>query len=150
MGVNARGAATVVLADDNAPILELVALVLARVAGRVIPVRDGLAALDAIRKHRPDVAVLDADMPLLDGLELTRRLRRDTTLAATGVILMTAHSDAGEAAQTAGVDHFIPKPFAPSDLVTAVRDLLNRRSADTSTPTGYPPLSPRPHAPAPP
>ena len=75
---------------------------------------------------RPEVAVLDAEMPGMTGLEVARRVRADPRLAATRLVLVTGHAGAEEVASAAGVDVSIAKPFSPIALRNAVRELLDR------------------------
>ena len=114
---------TIVVADDAPGILELMAQVLTAVAERIITARDGEAALDAIRMHRPRVAVLDAEMPRRTGLDVAAAVRADPALAATRVLLVTGDATLDDAA-AAGVHRVLPKPFRPRALVDAVRALV--------------------------
>src|SRR5688572_12180401 len=113
---------TVVVADDMPGVLELMAQILTVTAGRVVTARDGDAALRAIREHRPRVAVLDDDMPLLSGVMIAAAVRADPALADTRVLLVTGHASA-ERGASPGVHRFLAKPFRPRELVSAVRDL---------------------------
>ncbi len=120
---------SIVVADDNAAVLDLLVLILQDVADRVISFSDGRAAWRAIQTQRPDVAILDAYMPGLDGVDITRQLRADPALAGTRVLLITGDPDARAAAEAAGADAWLPKPFLPSGLIATVRELLADRAA---------------------
>ena len=102
--------------------LELLAL-LRRTSARVVTATDGDAALQALRVHRPRVAVLDADMPRQSGFDVASSVRDDPELAETRVLVVTAHAGAEERALAAGVARCLPKPFSPRELLDAVRDL---------------------------
>ncbi len=82
---------------------------------------DGQAALDAIRAHQPDVAVLDIQMPRLSGLEVARTLVAEKT--RTALVLLTLHREEADltAALDAGVTGYVLKDDATSDLVDALR-----------------------------
>jgi DNA-binding response OmpR family regulator len=110
---------TVVVADDNADIRELVVIAAAKAGLSVVAdVEDGAAALAAIRKTVPDLAILDVSMPELTGPEVCRAVRADPALAEVRILLLTASAD--EAAKVvgmaAGADYFLAKPFSPREL----------------------------------
>ena len=81
---------TVLVADDDEDILQLVSFRLERAGYTVVTAADGPEALAAARQHQPDLAVLDVMMPGLNGYEVTRQLRADPATAAIPVILLTA------------------------------------------------------------
>ena len=129
MGENDSG--VIVVADDDADILDLVSLTLERAGYVVHRARDGEEALELVRRERADVAVLDVAMPKLDGLELTRLLRGDPDTSGVRIVLLTARvqeadTDVGLAA---GAHEYIAKPFSPQELQDRVAALLSRRSA---------------------
>jgi DNA-binding response OmpR family regulator len=124
--VTASDSGVIVVADDDADILDLVALTLERAGYVVHRARDGEEALVLIRSTSPDLAVLDVTMPKLDGFELTRLLRSDAETSGVRIVLLTArvqHSDV-DAGLAAGADDYIPKPFSPQDLQDRVATLL--------------------------
>jgi CheY-like chemotaxis protein len=116
----------VVVADDDADILDLVALTLERAGHQVHRARDGEEALELIRERSPDVAVLDVAMPRLDGLELTRLLRDDPGTRGVRVVLLTARVQDGgaEAGLAAGANDYVRKPFSPRELQARVAALV--------------------------
>ena len=116
----------VVVADDDADILNLVALTLERAGHQVHRARDGEEALELIRERSPDVAVLDVAMPRLDGLELTRLLRDDPGTRGVRVVLLTARVQDGgaEAGLAAGANDYVRKPFSPRELQARVAALV--------------------------
>ena len=83
------GGEHILVVDDEPSIVEVVGLYLEREGYRVTVARDGQAALEAVRRERPDLIVLDLMLPKMDGLEITRRLRGhgDTTIP---IIMLTA------------------------------------------------------------
>src|SRR5215467_4363330 len=89
---------------------------------RVHAVSDGLKALDAARRLRPDLVVADVMMPILDGFDLLNAVRNDTALSSTPVILLSAR--AGEESRVeglhAGADDYIVKPFTARELLARV------------------------------
>ncbi|WP_374943067.1 response regulator [Sphingomonas sp.] len=112
----------IVLADDNADLRTYVARLLADHGYAVEVVGDGVAALEAIRRARPDMVMSDVMMPQLDGLGLLRAIRDDAGLRDLPVILLSAR--AGEDAKVegleAGADDYLAKPFSARELVARV------------------------------
>lgn len=112
---------TVVVADDDQDIRSLVSIAV-RKAGLdlVASVSDGALALEAILKHRPDLAILDVSMPEMTGLEVCRAVRGDTSIGDVRILLLSASVD--EASQAigieAGADYFLAKPFSPRELAS--------------------------------
>jgi DNA-binding response OmpR family regulator len=109
----------VIVADDDADIRTLVGIAVAKSGLTLIAsVGDGAEALDAIREHVPDLAILDVSMPELTGIEVCRAVRADRSLDDVRILLLSASVD--EASQAvgiaAGADHFMAKPFSPRDL----------------------------------
>lgn len=92
--------------------------------------RDGDESLEVAREFEPDLIVLDLMMPGRTGFEVLEELRTDARFAETPVVLLTARTQAAdrEAADSAGADRFLPKPFSPLELVSIVEELLERRS----------------------
>lgn len=119
---------TVIVADDDDDIRDLVAFKLENAGYEVISVADGDSAWDRVREVRPTLAVLDVMMPGMSGLDVLREIRADESLAETKVILLTARSrdvdvDAGF---SSGADDYLTKPFSPRELVHRVSSLLAR------------------------
>lgn len=85
--------------------------------------RDGAAGVEAVRRYRPDVVVMDIRMPVMDGLEATRLIRADPTLSGTGVLILTTfHLDEYVfAALRAGASGFLLKDVPADDLRRAIR-----------------------------
>ena len=119
---------TVLVADDDEDILDLVRFRLEHDGHRVLTAFDGHAALELARAERPDVCVIDVMMPKLGGLELAQRLRADPALAQTRILLLTARATDGDVDEgfAAGADDYVKKPFSPQELSQRVRALLGR------------------------
>jgi DNA-binding response OmpR family regulator len=121
--------ATVVIAEDDRDIRELVELILEEDGYTTVPVSDGLGALDACRAKSPDVVLLDVSMPgELTGLEVCRRIRADENLGGVRVMLLTARAREQDlnAGYAAGADDYLVKPFNPSELTRRIEELLRR------------------------
>ena len=117
---------TILVVDDEPPILELVRYTLEDEQIRVLEASDGAQALETALAARPDLILLDVQMPRLDGLEFCRRLRADASLAGTRIVMLTAAGQDADRARglAAGADEYLTKPFSPLALFTLVRSLL--------------------------
>ena len=124
-----RAQPTVLAADDDEDVLELIVFRLERSGYTVLQARDGVEALELARSSRPDLAVLDVMMPKLDGFEVTRRLREDDATTKMPIILLTARSQEADVQRgfDVGADDYIRKPFSPQELGARVQAILGRR-----------------------
>ena len=93
----------------------------------VIEAADGEAGFAAAANHRPDLILMDIQLPILDGYEATRRLKADAVLSTIPVIAVTSYGLAGDAekARAAGCDAYISKPYSPRQLLAKVREYLS-------------------------
>ncbi|GIF04378.1 response regulator transcription factor [Actinoplanes siamensis] len=119
---------TVLVADDDADIRDLVAFKLEQAGLEVVTVGDGQAAVDQARALRPTLAVLDVSMPLLSGIDVCRMLRADPATAGMLIIMLTARVQEQdvEGGFSAGADDYVTKPFSPRELVSRIQALLTR------------------------
>ncbi|MEV6646319.1 response regulator transcription factor [Amycolatopsis sp. NPDC051371] len=117
--------AHIVLAEDDAKQAELVRRYLEREHHTVVVVGDGAVALDLVRRHPPDLLVLDVMLPGVDGLEICRTLRAESDLP---VLMLTARSTEDDllAGLDLGADDYVTKPFSPRELMARIRTLLRR------------------------
>ncbi|MGH2884260.1 MAG: response regulator transcription factor [Solirubrobacteraceae bacterium] len=116
----------VLVADDDEDILQLVVLRLSRSGYDVISASNGQTAVELALVRRPDVAVIDVSMPVLDGLGVTQALRANPETASTAIILLTARAQASDVERglAAGADDYVTKPFSPELLAQRVASLL--------------------------
>lgn len=112
---------TVLIADDDPDILDLIGALLAEEGFQTLAFTDGLAALHAIRTERPALAIIDLAMPVMDGWELIQRLR-DEPGERLPIIAMSASMYAPPEDQLQ-VDAYLSKPFDLEELVEHVRHL---------------------------
>ena len=112
----------VLVVEDNAINLELVRDVLEAEGYAVLTATNGIEALDLIRAEAPDLVLMDLQLPGIDGLEVTRRVRADPAIRAVPIIALTAHAMLGdnESVVAAGCDGYISKPIR----LNAFRDLV--------------------------
>ena len=115
----------VLVADDTDSIRALFQRLLTGDGHEVIEAVDGLEALDAVARHRPDVILLDVGMPGMDGIEVCRRLKNDPATRLTPVVLVTGLSDLSDRIKgiEAGADDFLSKPVHPHELRARVASL---------------------------
>jgi DNA-binding response OmpR family regulator len=125
MSERAEGA-RVLIADDDADILALVAFRLERSGYEVLQATDGEEALRLAVEAHPDLAVLDVMMPKMDGYEVTRRIRDNAATSGLPVILLTARAQQSDVDQglLAGADDYVKKPFSPQELRARVQAVL--------------------------
>ena len=123
--------ATILVADDEQDIRELVAYRLSRAGYTIIEARDGQEAFELAVDHAPDMAVLDVMMPRLNGFDLTDRLRHTPATQRLPILLMSASVQEVDISRgfAAGADGYLTKPFTPDQLLTRVRDVLSRGAA---------------------
>jgi CheY-like chemotaxis protein len=126
----AGGMTTILIADDEPAIVDLVRFTLEDPHVRIVDAADGATAVDLARRERPDVALLDVRMPGLDGLEACRRLREMPECSHTRLVLLTAAAQAEDRRRglAAGAHHYLTKPFSPLALLTLVRSLVPEAS----------------------
>ncbi len=119
---------TVLLAEDDADIRNLVSLKLREAGYEVRAVEDGLSALASARDHQPDLAVLDIMMPGKSGLAVCRELRASPATSKVPIILLTARAQEFdiETGFALGADDYIVKPFSPRELAARVKAVLAR------------------------
>ncbi len=120
--------ASILLADDDPLIANIVRHRLQKAGHRVTHAGDGAAALRAIETDRPDLMILDVKMPELDGHAVLRQLRADPANRGLPVILLTALGEEEDVVRgfSLGADDYLAKPFSPAELAVRVDRLLRR------------------------
>jgi DNA-binding response OmpR family regulator len=118
-------AKTILVVDDERNIIELVRLYLEQAGFTVAEARDGKQALDQHARLDPDLVVLDLMLPELDGMEVTREIRRR---GETPILMLTARGDDIDRiiGLELGADDYLPKPFNPRELVARAKAILRR------------------------
>ena len=116
---------TILVVDDEPKIVQLARDYLEHAGFAVLAASDGPTALHAARSSRPDLIVLDLGLPQIDGLDVTRSLRKDSDVP---IIMLTARSEESDKliGLELGADDYITKPFSPKELVARVRTVLRR------------------------
>ncbi len=120
-------AATILLVDDEDAVQKLLTFPLEREGFRVVPARDGEEALRRFADGEFDLVVLDVMLPKLDGLEVCKRIRAESTVP---IIMLTARDDEFDKVLglELGADDYITKPFSIREFRSRVRALLRRAS----------------------
>jgi DNA-binding response OmpR family regulator len=122
---------TILVADDESHIVNVVSLKLRNAGFRVLTASDGQEALEVAGTEKPDLLITDYHMPRLSGIELCRRLKQDPRTATIPAIMLTArgyhleeqdHSDHG-------ILEMMSKPFSPRHLLATVNQVLERAGA---------------------
>ncbi len=121
-----EGGPTIVVADDDPDILDLVQLRLELAGYRVFGAGDGDEAWALIREHEPGLCVIDVQMPRMGGLELLRRLRAEPQTQDIAVILLTASVEDSDMIRGLqfGANEYLRKPFKPQELLARVEGCL--------------------------
>jgi len=113
----------ILIVDDNVDNLMLTQILLESEGFEVRMAEDAIQAIDLLRSYRPILILMDIQMPGMDGLELTRKLRRDVQFENVMIVALTAYAMRGdeEAARSAGCDGYITKPINTRTFPTSVR-----------------------------
>lgn len=130
--------------EDDADIVELVSLYLAKDGWEVESVSDGKRAVERVRRGGYQLVILDLQLPGLDGLSVCAELRRDRASRAVPVVMVTARGDESDrvVGLEIGADDYMVKPFSPKELLARVRALFRRldRKAEEEAVTVVGPL----------
>ena len=92
----------------------------------LVEAENGQEALAAVAKQRPDLILMDIQLPVRDGYEATRRLKSDPSTKSIPIIVVTSYALSGDEtkARAAGCDDYVTKPFSPRQLLAKVREFL--------------------------
>jgi two-component system phosphate regulon response regulator PhoB len=117
---------TILIADDEPNIRQLVAFTLRRRGFEIVEAEDGITALDLIRQSAPDLVVLDVMMPGLTGIAVLQQLSADPATAEIPVVLLSAKGQGVEIEEglASGARLYLVKPFSPRELADRVAEVL--------------------------
>jgi two-component system cell cycle response regulator DivK len=112
--------------EDQEDNMQILRDLLTSAGFEIIEAENGEEAIAAVAKRRPDLILMDIQLPIIDGYEATRRIKADPTLRSIPIIAVTSHALSGdeEKAKAAGCDGFVPKPYSPRQLLAKVREFL--------------------------
>jgi CheY-like chemotaxis protein len=118
---------SVLVVDDEPQVVWVLEFSLQALGYRTYSAHDGMEALDQIRRHRPELMVLDVMMPRMDGWSVLEHLARNGESGGPRVVVVTALASASDRsrAEQLGASAFVPKPFDMDHLVTVLKDLAS-------------------------
>jgi two-component system phosphate regulon response regulator PhoB len=127
---------SILVIDDEKDLIELVRYNLEKEGYSVIAASDGPSGLEVVKRHRPELVILDLMMPGMDGLQVCQQLRSDPRTARTPVIMLTAKATEADrvVGLELGADDYITKPFSPREVVARVKAVLRRSAAGAEAP----------------
>jgi two-component system cell cycle response regulator DivK len=119
-------AKTILYVEDNAMNRQIVRDLLKRTTYQLIEAHDGEAGIALALDRRPDLILMDIQLPKISGLEATRRLRAEAATAKTPIIAITSFALSGDEqkASEAGATAYLAKPYSPRDLLGLIRKIL--------------------------
>ena len=117
---------TILYIEDNEVNRRIVQDLLRRTSYRLIEAPDGEAGVEMARRERPDLILMDIQLPKISGIEATRTLRQEAATAATPIIAITSFALTGDEqkAKEAGATAYLAKPYSPRDLLEMIRKLV--------------------------
>src|SRR6266571_3574301 len=118
----------ILVVEDQPDSRRIIRDMLASTDYEIIEAENGEEALVAIAKQRPDLILMDIQLPIMDGYTATRRIKADSALRSIPIIAVTSYALSGEEkkARAAGCDDYVPKPYSPRQLLTKIRQLMPR------------------------
>jgi DNA-binding response OmpR family regulator len=121
----------ILVADDEPDVLNLVELNLQRAGFEVLKAENGERALQIAREQHPALVVLDLMMPGLNGLDVTKQLKKDPKTSGIPILMLTARADEVDriVGLELGADDYVTKPFSPREIVLRVQSVLRRAQA---------------------
>ena len=124
----------ILLVDDSDIFLMLEHTLLSQAGARCVTARDGVEAVETAHRERPDLILMDLDMPNMNGLEAAEKILGDLSLASTPIIMVTGRSEeeSVERAMQLGCCSYVLKPINVPELMAKVGDVLG----DASMPAG--------------
>jgi len=119
-------AKTILYVEDNELNRKIVRDLLKRTSYSLIEAQDGEAGVAAALDKRPDLILMDIQLPKISGIDATRRLRAEAATAATPIIAITSFALSGDEqkAKEAGATAYLAKPYSPRDLLALIRTIL--------------------------
>ena len=117
---------TILYVEDNEMNRKIVRQLLKPTTYKLIEAHDGEAGIAAALEHRPDLILMDIQLPKISGIEATQKLRAEAATANTPIIAITSFALSGDdqKAKEAGATAYLAKPYSPRDLLNLIRKLL--------------------------
>jgi two-component system cell cycle response regulator DivK len=116
----------ILVVEDQADNRQILRDLLGNAGYELMEAENGKEALSAIAVQRPDLILMDIQLPIMDGYEATRRIKEDPALKTIPIIVVTSYALSGDEdkARLAGCDGYVTKPFSPRQLLATIRDYL--------------------------
>jgi chemosensory pili system protein ChpA (sensor histidine kinase/response regulator) len=116
----------VMVIDDSLTVRKITSRLLEREQYRVLTAKDGLDALELMGQNKPDLILLDIEMPRMDGFELTRAMKSNAILKTVPIIMITSRTAEKHrnTARELGVDEYMGKPYQDDELLSNIKRLL--------------------------
>jgi two-component system, cell cycle response regulator DivK len=116
----------ILVVEDQPDNRQIIRDMLAPADYEIIEAENGEQALAVIAKERPDLILMDIQLPVMDGYEATRRIKADASLRSIPIIAVTSYelSGEGQKARVAGCDDYVPKPYSPRELLAKIRQYM--------------------------
>jgi two-component system cell cycle response regulator DivK len=117
----------ILVVEDQPDNRQIIRDMLAPTDYEITEAEDGQQALDAIAKLRPDLILMDIQLPIIGGYTATRKIKSDPAMRSIPIIAVTSYALSGEEkkAREAGCDDYVPKPFSPRQLLAKIRQYLS-------------------------
>jgi two-component system cell cycle response regulator DivK len=116
----------VLVVEDQEDNRRIIRDLLTSVGYELVEAPDGEAGVRLAKEYRPDLILMDIQLPVLDGYEATRRIKADPELSPIPIVVVTSYALSGDElkAKAAGCDAYVAKPFSPRQLLATIRALL--------------------------
>jgi two-component system, cell cycle response regulator DivK len=117
----------ILVVEDQPDNRQIIRDMLAPTDYEIIEAEDAEQALEATARQRPDLILMDIQLPIIDGYTATRKIKSDPALRSIPIIAVTSYALSGEEkkAREAGCDDYVPKPFSPRQLLAKIRQYLS-------------------------
>jgi two-component system, cell cycle response regulator DivK len=125
----------ILVVEDQEDNRRIIRDLLASAGYEMIEAVDGEAGVRLAETERPDLILMDIQLPVLDGYEATRRIKADPELRAIPIIVVTSYALSGDdvKATEAGCDAYVAKPFSPRQLLSKIREILDKTDGQAPT-----------------
>src|SRR5262245_16200067 len=116
----------ILVVEDQEDNMQILRDLLSSVGYELIEARDGQEGVRMAKAERPDLILMDIQLPILDGYEATRQIKAEPSLKTVPVIVVTSYALSGDEAKAreAGCDSYVPKPYSPRQLLAKIREYL--------------------------
>ena len=117
----------ILVVEDQADNRQIIRDMLSALDCELVEAENGVEALAAVAKQKPDLILMDIQMPIMDGYEATRRIKANPTTSSIPIIAVTSYALSGDEqkALSAGCNDYVPKPYSPRQLLAKIRQHLS-------------------------